>query len=247
MILLPKLILGINLSLSAQFGILKLPFQGVINLLGWAQLVPFAPGLSQFLSDQRSTLKSVSSTFAVPSLLLKPIKLAEEGGRLIEHLNDKKGISLDKVLHDVKKIFFTTISFISKNIKVALLFKKTNVIQLSTALATGLEQGETFLSLGLNTMKMVDAVWQLSNHLKKTQISHLNSQKTLKLCTRLTSKTLKVASQTLSALALFLGFTVAPPLLLFLSTLSFSATLVKRVIWYKDSLPQSRSQILLSP
>lgn len=209
--------------------------------------MPFAPSFNQFLSDQRSTLKTVSSTFAIPSLIMKPFKLAGEGRRLIEHLNDEKGIHLDKVLQDVKKIFFTSISFITKNIKVILLLKKTKIISLTKTLSSGLDKGENLLSLGLNSMKMVDALWQFSHHLKKTQISHLNSQKTLKLGTRLVSKTLKVASQTLSALALFLGATVAPSLLLVLSTLSFSATLVKRIIWYKDSLPASRHQILLPP
>ncbi len=219
----------------------------MINLLGWAELVPFSPNLNQYLSDQRSALKMVSSTFAIPSLCNKPIKLAHEGARLIEHLNEEKGIRFDKVLQSVRKIFFTSIGFITKGIKVTLLFNKTKVIHLPKTLSSGLDRGENLLSLGLNSMKMVDALWQLSSHLKKTKLAHLNSQKTLKLSTRLLSKTLKVASQTLSVLALFLGVAVAPSIFLVLSTLSFSATLAKRIIWYRDSLPTPQHQILLPP
>lgn len=219
---------------NKRLDLTRLPSKGVSTLFGWGEIVPISHTFFKGLSEQRATIKTVNSTFVVPKFFTKQVKLTQA---VISLKNDlKAGCDLNQLLLDVKKIFFFTIALLIYTLKMPLLFHKTQVVDLteiSNTLPDVLEKGQTIFMFGNAAAHFVDTAWILRCG---------KAQSGAKIGVKLLSSTIKVSVSCMGVAALFFGFCLSPFILLTASTISFTSSLVSKMLHLNLS---SREQFAL--
>ncbi len=231
-----------------QLDFIRLPNKAIGALLGWAEYMPLSSQLLSFIADRRYSIKTVTSTFAIPKFFIKQVKLFEACHHLKNRLSVQRLAGLDKVIEDVKKIFLAFLAATIATIKVPQLLDKTRIIDLnkiSRMLPSVLAKSECLLSIGLYSMKVVDTTWVLRSQLKRENLSLADwkwssSPKVTKTLLRLGSNSLQIISNSIAAAALFLGWYTNPLASLGVSMLSVTISILSKIdchshFFWKDS------------
>src|ERR1700722_6910395 len=227
-----------------QLSSVSLPNKVITTLLGWAQVVPLPSETLSFIAAQRNTIKSVSSTLALPKCFLAQSKLAKNSIDLKNKLTSSKSLSSGEIIEAVKKVFFAFLSSVTSFIKLPQVLHKTKIIDLnkiSRSLPNALAKGEALLSLGVSSMKTVDSAWVL-----KEQLSSTNGRMTPKVkktLFKLGSNSLGVLSSSLSAAVLLLEWYVNPLAALVVTTLSVGMPLASKIAPFNKLFWESDSKI----
>lgn len=220
-----------------QLDIIRFPNKVISTLLGWKEYLPLPSQLLSFLSDRRHTIKTVTSTFALPKFFIKQIKLLETCNHLKNRLCAQVAVGVDKVVENVKKVFLAFLSATIATIKLPQVLDKTRIIDLSKIskmLPNVLAKCEGLLSIGLYSMKVVDTTWLLHSQLKKetrplADWKWSSSPKVTKTLLKLASNSLKVFSNSVSTAVLFLGWCTNPLVSFGVSLLSLSVSVLGKV------------------
>jgi hypothetical protein len=231
-----------------QLDIIRFPNKVISTLLGWTEYMPLPSQLLSFLADRRHVIKTVTSTFALPYFFVKQIKLLEMCNHLNNRLCVPRPVRLDKIVDDVKKVFLSFLSAMVATLKVPQALDKTRIIDLSKisrVLPNVLAKGDCLLSLGLYSMKVIDTTWLLGSQLKRENRSLADwnwssSSKVTKTLLKLSSNSLKVFSNSIVAMALFLGWYTNPLISVAVSSLSLVVSLIGKIgchrnFFWKDS------------
>jgi hypothetical protein len=229
-----NLLFRFSKKFSEQLDLIRIPNKVMSTLLGWAECMPLPSRLLAFIADQREVIKTVASTFALPKFFVKQVKLYETCNQLKNRLS-ASAVNLGKVIDAVKKTFFASLSAASAGIKLSQLLDKTRIIDLSKIsrlLPNVLAKTDCLLSLGLNSMKIVDTFWILRAQIKKENRSPKErnwsfSNKTTKAIVKLGSRGVKVFSNSIAAAALFLGLYINPLVSVAVATLSIADKIIR--------------------
>lgn len=219
-------------------GIALLPNKVISNLLGWAEWMKLPDSWQVFLAVQRHSIKVVSSTFALPRFFIKQLKLYEACEQLKNNFTQEVPAKIEKIVGDVKKVFFSSISSIISTLKIPQLLHKTQVIDLSKVsrvLPSVLSKTESLFSLAFSGMRLVDTAWTLQGQLQKENAALTHkllhpSAKVKTLYLKLGTGSLKAVSNSIGAASLFLGVHVNPIASMTLSTISLTASVVSKFL-----------------
>ncbi len=215
-----------------------LPNKVINNLLGWAEYMKLPDSWQVFLAVQRHSIKTVTSTFALPQFFIKQLKLYEACEDLKKNFTQDVPAKMGKVLGDVKKVFLASISSIISTLKIPQLLHKTQVIdlsKLSRMLPSVLSKTESLFSLAFSGMKLVDTAWTLQSQLQKENatLSHKfwhPSAKVKALYLKLGTGSLGAVTDSIGAASLFLGVHVNPIASMTISTISLTITVVSKFL-----------------
>lgn len=216
---------------------LVLPGKGVSALIGLNGFLPSNLGLLGNLSEQRATIKAVSSTFAVPKLITKQIKLLQAFQEARN--NYAQGRGFRQLALDTKKIFLFFLKWIVAAIKIPLLLIKTRILDLtkiSGHLPEVLDKTATCLSLGVACATLVENSTSLGSQIQAQLKGNGTDLKTLVQNPKIVKSGIKVfasAVKTAMAFAAFatmmLGWYLSPLFLVAASTFSFVTALISKL------------------
>lgn len=215
---------------------MPVPRKGLIYTMNWTEHLSLTPSYSKHLSKRRKTLKTVSSTFALPKLFIQQIKLAKAYFQLHKVLI--KGRDLQKTLGHVKQCFFLSLKSTTSFLKFPLLLDKTGVINLKAfqGLPDVLKTGASFLGLSLLSMQFTENAWTFGTHWKQKR-SQGRSMKEIvysgkgnKLASKLMSCSLKAGLKFWGAVSKFFNYPSTPLLTLSISTALFAIPLIRQML-----------------
>lgn len=222
---------------NTQLGFFRLPNKVISTLMGWGELLPLNESVLNHLSERRTTIKTMSATFAVPKFFTKQIKLYQSCQNFIKNLNAER--DLEQKINDAKKIFYAFLGVVISAMKMPLLLHKTRIIDLkriSDHLPGELKRGSAVLALAVACMHMGENSRAFARHLNKSQISGysdfkeiLASKKGKKLGVKFISSVFKSGLACMGAASLFFGWYVPPLLLMTASTISFTISLTSKM------------------
>ncbi len=219
---------------NERLSLLRLPSKGVSTLLGWGELLPFNHDLHHHLSEQRTTLKTMNSTFALPKFFTKQIKFSKALVHLKKDLSEN--CDLGQLTQDVKKVFFSALGLLLSSLKMPLLLHKTQIIDLteiSRQFPDLLEKGEGVLSFGGAVLHFADGLWTLRACVKDHKLEDQRPPDAAKLNIKLISSTIKVSLGFIEIATLFFGCCLSPVILITVSTISFATSLIKKMVHHK--------------
>jgi hypothetical protein len=227
---------------SEQLDLIRMPNKMISTLLSWTEFMPLPSQVLSFIADRRDKIKMVTSTFALPKLFIKQIKLYEACHYLKNRLSARGHVSLDKIVDDVKKKFLAFLSVTIKGIQLPQLLDKARIIDLnkiSRMLLGALAKSECLLSLGYYSIKVADKAWILHTQLKSENqaLAHWkwnSSPKATRTLIKLSTNSLKVLSNSISVAALFLGLHTNPLISLAVSTLSISVSIIAKITCHRN-------------
>jgi hypothetical protein len=216
-----------------------LPNKVISNLLSWTEFMKLPDSWQVFLAVQRHSIKVVSTTFALPHFFIKQIKLYEACEQLKKNLTKEIPAKMEKIVSDVKNVFFASISSIISTLKIPHLLHKTEVIDLSKvsrALPNVLSKTVSLFSLAFSGMKLVDTAWTLQGQFRKErapslthQLSH-PSAKVKALYLKLGTGSLIAVSNSINAASLFLGVHINPIVSLTVATVSLTISVFSKFL-----------------
>jgi hypothetical protein len=194
--------------------IIKLPNKVVDILFNWVELMPLSSKHLSFISKQHKTIKSVNSTFTLPNFFIKQIELYKACTDLKHRLTAQTPVSSDKIIKDVKKIFFASLSSMTSGLKLIQHLDKTRVIHLnkiSKSLPINIVKGNCILSLVSRSAAVADTTWTLYIQIKKEKACAKDrywhpSLAVTKNLIKLGLNSLKLTATSLKTAVLFFGF-----------------------------------------
>ena len=217
--------------------LIRMPNKVISTLFGWAEMIYPSESWQTFLTAQRYTIKAVASTFALPKLIIKQVKLFEAWSHLKNSLTQEMPAKLEKIAGEVKKVFLSFLSCLAAGLKIPQLLDKTQVVDLSKIsrlLPSVLRRAECLLSLALSSMKFIDTAWNLQEQLEKENANAPHhsghSAKTKSLIFKLGTSSIKIVSDSINAASLFLGWYATPIVNLTVSTISLTASVVSKLV-----------------
>jgi hypothetical protein len=222
---------------------IRLPNRIVSTLLRCAELLPLKAEKLTFITEQRHLMKTLNSIIGLPSFFIKQIQLYKACANLKRNFTLYPLRSWDKVVVDVKKTFFASLSALIAGLKFPLLLDETRIIDLtniSKTLPKSLAKGGALVSLAMSSMRIADTAWTLRNELKNDEVfldgkNWSLSPKGQKTFLKLGSNSVQVLSNSMSVAALFLGLYTNPLILVAVSVVSLSFTLVGKVVHSKGA------------
>ena len=231
-----------------KLNLASLPFWAVSTLFSWGTVIPQKWEVLKFITKQYAEIKAISSTFAIPRLIVGllngPINLFNAGADLNQTVTTGAKTDPVKVSQKVKNVYYRSSAVASSILRVPQLLHKTGIIDLtspSNVILDGLAKTDNGLSMVLNSVKIVDYVHELLPALKKSLGPNRHEWKGLSpyeqnvLMSLATSSTSFISSAVRTA-SLFFGVYIAPVAFVATNTLSFVVSLICQVVRNNDHI-----------